>query len=319
MNFGIRSFFFVVLFSLSGSFFAEARALKCDGIFQPTVKDIIEKVNEEYGQFLFQGKSFEEFSQNLSWRRKRKVRKLIQDLEIRSFPSEKALDRYVVELGIALFGQKEIVDRWLFKTEDRRLEDSTILLIKEQLLKEGLLRTWGDVYNPAQVGVIKKNLDRIWTLQNSRIGELLRLPFMLPALKNQEISKELMYKIIRDGFNAHAEEVRLALKHQNKIEAYNTFRKLYGPIFMGVVFITQILQAYDERERAQEQAVEQTIQNLREQRETIKTSAPLVKQEILNEAYKAAEAEFIQKWGEPPTLEEQAILKAKIEKALNMH
>jgi ribosomal protein L29 len=308
-----------LVISFCGNTFAEARAMKCDGVFQPTVKDVIDRMNEENGQFMFKGKSFEDFSQNQSWLRRRKIRKLIQALEIRSVPSEKALDRYAIELGTLLFGQKEIVDRWIFQNKEQRLEESALIIIKEQLLKEGLLKTWGDVNNPSQIGIIKKSLDRIWTFQNSRVGELLKLPFALPSIKDQAISKELMYKVIRDGFEAHADEVRIALKHQNKIEAYNTFKKLYSPVFMGVMLISHMMQAYEDIKRQQEIQLAETLKALREQREAIETNIPQVKQEILETAYKSAEAEFITKWGEPPTAEEASQLKAKIAEALNMN
>jgi len=297
MKLSHRTLIMALVISFCGNTFAEARAMRCDGVFQPTVKDVIDRINEENGRLFFKGKSFEDFSQNLSWLRKRKLRKLIQSLEIRSIPSEQALDRYAIELGILLFGQKEIVDRWIFQNKEQRLEESAVMIFKEQLLNEGLLKTWRDFYDPNQISVITKSLDLISTFQNSRVGDLLKLPFVLPAIKNKTFSK----------------------KHQNKIEAYNTFRKLYSPVFMGVMLITHMIHAYEEIERAQEQMLAKTLQELREQRKSIETNIPLVKQEILKSAYTTAEAEFINKWGEPPTAEEASQIKAKIAEALNMN
>jgi hypothetical protein len=156
MNLSLRTFTFTLLLGLGGLLSAEAKTIRCDAIFQPTVQDVLEKIDGENSQFLMQGKSFEVYTQSLSWFRKRKVRKLVHDLELRSFPSDQALERYTIELGTALFGAKEIVDRWIFKSPEQRLEESTFLIIKEQLLKEGLLKTWGDVYNPAKISLLKK-------------------------------------------------------------------------------------------------------------------------------------------------------------------
>ncbi len=318
MHISSRTFIFAALLVFGGLPSADAKVIRCDAIFQPTVQDILEKIDGENSQFLLNGKSFEEYTQNLSWFRKRKIRRLVNDLEVRSFPSDKALERYTIELGTALFGSKELVDRWLFKSGDQRLEESTILIIKEQLLKEGFLKTWNDIYNPEKIGLLKKLLDRVWNLQASRLGDLTRLPFALPSLKNKSLSSELMYKVIRDGFNPHAEEVRIALGQQGKIEAYNTFRKLYAPVFFSVMLIVQMEHAYHDLQVAIDEQVLQTTQQLREQRNSLENGIPLIKQEMFQKAYAAAVAEFTQKWGEAPTQEESALLKAKIEKALNM-
>jgi hypothetical protein len=127
-----------------------------------------------------------------------------------------------------------------------------------------------------------------------------------------------MYKVIRDGFNPHADEVRIALKQQSKIEAYNVFRKLYAPIFFGLMLIVKAEHAYHDLQVAMDQQVQQTIQQLRLQRENIEKSVPIIRQEEFQKAYESSVADFIQKWGEAPTPEERALLKAKIEKALNM-
>lgn len=318
MSLRIRSFILALFVSLGGVFPSEAKTYRCDAIFQPTVADVLNQLNRDHSEFLFKGPSFESYTQNLSWMRKRKLRKLVQELEVRSFTSEKAMERYSIELSAALFGTPTNLNRWVTKTSEQRFEDSTILLIKEQLLKEGLVNTWGDVHDPKQISLLKNVLDRIGTFQSSRVGEVLRLPFFLPSMKNKEVSSELMFKIIRDGFNAHAEEARIALKQQTKIDAYNTFRKVYAPVFFGVIFVVQMQNAYQQLQDVLEQQVQQTVRQLREQRQQIEEAIPQLKQQEFQRAYDATIAEFIQKWGEPPTAEEAAIIKAKIVKALNM-
>lgn len=313
-----RTFLFTVLIGFSGVLSAEAKTLRCEAIFQPSLQEMLEKMDRENSQFLLQGKSVDQYSQTLSWSRKRKVRQLIKNLDLNDLASEKVVERQAVELSTALFGSKDVVDRWLFKSREQRLEESTLLIIKEQLIKEGLLKTWGEVYNPAKRGTLKKILDRVWNLQNSRGGEWLRMPFMLPSLKNKEISAELMQKIIQDGFNAHAEEARIALGQQSKIEAYNTFRKIYAPVFFGVLLIAQVQHAYLDLQAAMDEQVQHTLEQLRDQRQSLEKNIPLLKQEELQKAYASAVAEFTQKWGEPPTPEESAQLRTKIEKALKI-
>ncbi|WP_413289093.1 hypothetical protein [Bdellovibrio sp. HCB337] len=318
MNFSLRSLSFIVIFCLSSSFVAHAKAPRCEAVFQPNVAQIIERVNQENGQYLFQGKSFEEFSESLSWLRKRKIRKLVQDIDVTSFTSEKALERHSIELGMALFGKKNVVDRWLFQSREARLEETTIIMIRDQLLNEGLLKTWGENSNLVQAGILKKASDRISNILHSRYGQLVLLPYFLPGIRDNKISPELMAKVIRDGVPAHIEEVRVALGRQDHIDAYNTFRKLYTPIFIGVTMISHLQAAYAELERQQELQAKEAIRQLREQRESILQNIDAAKQEIIQQAYETAEAEFIQKWGEPPTPEEKIQLKAKIEKALGL-
>jgi len=319
MTLRLRSLILAILFSLGSVWTAEARTYRCDALFQPTVMDVLEQIDRDNLHFLLGDKTLEEHTQNLSWMRKRKIRKLLQEIEVRSFPSEKALERYTIELSAALFGTSTSLSRWIKKSADERLEDSTILIIKEQLLTQGMLRTWGDVQNPQQISMLRKIVDKIWTFQKSRIAQLMSFPFRLPQLRNSEISNELMFKIIRDGFDAHAEEVRVALRHQNKVDAYNTFRKVYAPAFFAILFSFNVVSAYEQRQKQIEETTQQVVTELREQREYIGTAVPKIKKEEFDKAYAASIAEFVEKYGEQPTPEEAAIIKAKIEKALKMN
>ncbi len=318
MSLRLRSSFLSLMFSLGAVLPTEAKTIRCDALFQPTVGDVLEQVNRNNSEFLFQGKSFKEYTESLSWARKRKVRKLVHELEVRSFPSEKYLERYTVELGAALFGIHTGLRQWITKSPEQRLDDSAILIIKEQLLQEGLLKTWGDVNDPQQISFLKRTLDQIQTLQHSRLVEVLRLPFMLPSIKNNTLPEALLFAVLRDGFNAHAEAVRWALRAQTKIDAYNTFRKVYAPVVFGLMLFIQIQNSYQQLQDTIEQQVKQTIESLRNQRKQIEESIPQLKQEEFNRAYAACVEEFKAKWGEPPTPEEAAVLRVKVQNALNM-
>jgi hypothetical protein len=318
MSLRLRSLILAITFSLGAVFPAEAKTYRCDALFQPTVGDVLDQLNSSNANFLFQAPSFREYTESLSWMRKRKIRKLVRDLEVRSFPSEKFLERYTIELNTALFGTHNSLRQWMTKSSEERLDDSAVLLIKEQLLKEGLLKTWGDVYDPQQISFLKRTIDQIQTFQHSRLLELIRFPFVLPSMKNKTLSDELIFKVIRDGFNAHAEEIRVALHAQTKIDAYNTFRKVYAPVFFSVMLFIQAQNAYQQLQDTIEQQVKQTIENLRNQRKQIAESIPKLKQEEFDRAYVACIEEFKQKWGEPPTAEEDAQIRVKIQKALKM-
>lgn len=299
---------------------ANAAPLRCEGVLVPSVEEVLNFLDHDQHHFLFQGQNFANYSKSLPWLRQRKIRKIVGSLKLESLPSEQALVRSSAELSAALFGRRDIVDRWLRNSPEERLEESTVLLIKEQLLQEGLLQAWNQSrLPPEQIPTYKKLLDLLQRLQNHPAGQLLKLPFVLPALQDTRLSPELMGKIVLDGFSAHAEEARVALKKQSRIEAYQSFRKIYTPVALGLMLIVNYQLASQELERQKEEQVRQTLDELRRQREVLSTQLPHLKQELFERAYEQAVQEFSEKWGEPPTPTEEAELKTKISRALNLN
>ncbi|MFS4458009.1 hypothetical protein [Bdellovibrio sp. HCB2-146] len=289
---------------------AEARAMRCEGLFEDSLQKVFEELDAQSEGRLFRGKGLEDFTNELSWNRRRKLRKYLQKVSISQIPSAKALENEVLTLGDILFGRLDIADRWILKSSEQREAQSAEVLAKRDLIRDGLTKMWADSHNPENIGRLKKVLDGIWRFQNSRVGSVLSLPVFLPKMKDQEIPHDLMYKIIRDGFEAHAEEARIHLNKQSKIEAYNTFRRLWTPVFLGIVFTVMYQNAYEEVEQKQQKQVDDVVSGLR----ALKAFLNGRKDAILEEAWQETRAEFIAKWGEPPTPEEEAILKAQIER-----
>ncbi|KYG62675.1 hypothetical protein AZI87_15415 [Bdellovibrio bacteriovorus] len=308
----------VIFLGLSWGNLAQA-APRCESVFLPTVLEVIQQIDLANNKFLTKGShSVEEIGKDFSWLRRRKLRKLINNTDLQNFASDKALERYAIELGTVLFGKKDVVDRWIRQSKDQRLEESTVMLIKEKLLQEGLLKTWLEVRDPRDIGIARKSLDKLWTLLQHRTFEWLRIPLALPSMKNAEVPPELMYKIIRDGFKTHAEEARIALRSQNHIEAYNTFKKIYGRVIFGVLFALNVHNGYEQIQDYHNRHVDQTIQQIQEIGRQAENAVTQIKREQFDQAYKSAEAEFIKKWGEEPTPAEKEILRNKIAAALNM-
>ncbi|MEK2644644.1 hypothetical protein [Bdellovibrio sp. BCCA] len=318
MKLMIRLLGILILFSLSGPLAAQARAPRCESVFLPTVLEVIQQLDAKNNDFILQGHSIEDIGKDFSWLRRRKLRKLINDTDLQTFVSDKAVERYAIELGTVLFGKKEAVDRWIRQDKETRLEDSTVMLIKEKLLQDGLIRTWGEINDPRDAGIFRRSLDKIWAIQHSRILEWMRIPMVLPGVKNQEVPPDLMFKIIRDGFKEHAEEARIALKSQSKIEAYNTFRRVYSATFLGIVLVFNAHTGYHKLQDYHKQQVTEVVTQLQETRKNVESAIPKIKQEQFEEAYRGAEADFIKKWGEPPTEAESQIIKARIAEALNI-
>lgn len=316
--------------SLCSPLTAKASSLQCRSVFATTVSDVIVGLNQETSGFLLQGKSFDQFSKTLSWNQKRVLRKILNSSILHHGASPEAVDRYALELSAILFGKRDIADNWILKNKEQRLENSAILLLKEQILREGLVKTWKNEHDPAAISKLTKVTDKAWTLMFSKPGEIAtlvsgvigatlgRAPIFLPKIFDKTISPDLQFKVLRDGFNAHKEEVRVALKHQTHIEAYNTFRRLYQPILMAIFFIVMAQESYETYQQSINNEVDTLVNELKNKREFIEKSIPELKKEQAQMAFEQALIEFQNKWGEAPTESEKTILRHRIEKSLGL-
>ncbi|AFY01453.1 hypothetical protein [Bdellovibrio bacteriovorus] len=313
-----RTLCFILALSLGLPVKAPAAALRCESVFIPSLKEVLQTIDRENSQYLFNGKSVQEHTSTLSWNRKRKIRKILNQLEIENVPSQVTLERQAVELGTLMFGAKDAPSRWIKKNGQERLEESAVLIVKEQLLKEGLIKTWGQTHDAATLSALSKVMDRVWRFQHSRIMEFAGIPYWLPKMPNKAISKELMFKVIRDGYAAHQKEVTIALKSQNYRDAYNTFAKIYKPVVFALIFIFIIERSYDQYQDEINNAVDTMIKDLQQQRESLDKALPQVKLEEGKNAFRQALEGFKMKWGEEPTPAERAVMQTRIESALGL-
>lgn len=316
--------------SLCSPLTAKASSLQCRSVFVTTVSDVIVGLNQETSRFLFQGKSFDQFSKTLSWNQKRILRKILNSSVLQRGASPEAVERYALELSTVLFGKREIADNWLLKNKEQRLENSAVLLLREQILRDGLVNVWKTEHDPATVSKLTKLTDKMWTLMFSKPGEIVTLfsgivgatagrpPIFLPKFFDKKISPDLQFKILRDGFNTHKEEVRIALNHQTHIEAYNTFRRLYQPIIMAVFFIVMAQESYETYQQFINNEVDTLISDLKNKREFFEKGIPELKNEQAQMVFEQALIEFQNKWGEAPTDSEKIILRNRIERSLGL-
>lgn len=294
------------------------KKIRCEAVFDSSITDVINIINAETGNFLFKTDSVKKYTEeaeyynNFSFLRKRRIRKLLTSVELRDLTSSLAVEKYSIELSSALFGERNTIDSWIISSKEQHLKDSTIYLIKEKILHDGLMKTWAIQSRPENMSKINKILDGIWRLQNSKFSQLTRLPFILPNIKNTLISKELMFKIIRDGFDAHADEAKLELKLQTQKDAYLTFRRIYAPIVMGLVLSVTMTMTYNDYRQSIDDQVNHTVAELKSQRQNLEINIPKVKQELFNQAYKQSIENFITKWGEQPTEEEALQIRNRI-------
>ncbi|MFV3409788.1 hypothetical protein ACNH6C_14350 [Bdellovibrio bacteriovorus] len=313
-----RTLCFLLTLSLGLPVKAQGAAMRCESVFIPSLKEVLETLDRENSQYLFNGKSIQEHTSTLSWSRKRKIRKILNQLEIENIPSQATLERQAVELGTLLFGAKDAPSRWIKKNGQERMEESAVLIAKEQLLKEGLVKTWGQTHDPATLSTLSKVMDRVWRFQHSRLMEFAGIPYWLPKMPNKAISKELMFKVIRDGYTTHQKEVAVALRSQNYRDAYNTFAKIYKPVVFALIFIFIIERSYDQYQDEINKTVDTMIKDLQQQRESLDEVMPQVKLEEGKNAFRQALEGFKMKWGEEPTSAERALMQTRIESALGL-
>lgn len=290
---------------------AFSKAPQCEHVFFPSAFEVLLETSQKNKNFLWGGKDYQDFTKDYSWLRRRKIRKILHSIEVQNFTSEAAVERYAAELSAALFGPRTVVDRWITLDKNSRLEESSVLLIKEQLLREGLLNTWKDQRDPRTAGMIRKSFDFIAGMQQTKWA-ILHLPWSLPQWRDTRINPELMSLVVRDGFKTHAESIRKALGSQDRIEAYNTFRRLYGMVFFTSVVGLQILQAYQMIEWEQQRLVEEALKELKQTQDSIK-SLELLKESKIESAYQESLQIFKERWGEDPTPAEARALRLKIE------
>ncbi|MNS82150.1 hypothetical protein D3C72_1158850 [compost metagenome] len=313
--------FLLAVLILSGSLSAQGAQYRCQAVLRPSIAQVLASLDKDNQGFLFKN-DLQSFSEGLSWNRKRKLRNILNHQFLGNAISEKEVARLATELTTILFGVRETVDNFIFKSKDQQLNDSAIGLAQEKLLRRGLIDAWGGKYSPNKTGLLSDLVmglrwtnDKALILHTAIARTPLSLPLLLPLRKNSEISDQLMRKIILDGVDKHIDEIRIALKEQSSIEAYNTVRRLYTPVLIGSVLTVGIIIAYlivqDEKERS----FHEQLSGLERMRDEIaKVSA--AKDLIIQEAYEGARQDFIKKWGGEPTSEEAAELRQKVIKGI---
>lgn len=321
MCFSTRLFFSILIninFACAASF-VQAKSVKCEAIFAPTVVEIIQKLDRENNQFLLNGQDVHEYSKDFSWLRKRKLRKLILSYDIKSIRSESSLNRYVVDLGAVLFGPESNLISIFKNSKDERLEKATTKIIQEKILNDGLLRAWNESRDGSSAKLASKVLDKVSAILNSRLLQLIGFPLTLPEIRNEKISNELMYKIIRDGYREHAEEARLELRQQNNIDAYNAFRKAYQPTVMAILLVAMAHTGYENYNKMIQDQVDSAVVQFQEARSSLNESVIIeLKTEIYRSAVDEAIKDFIVKWKDEPTPEEIKLIEEKISSGLKL-
>jgi hypothetical protein len=305
----------LAVFFLCGTLTAEAATYRCQAVFRPSLSDVLYDLNKNSDDFLL-GENLAEFTKDMSLSRKRKIRKILNNTSIGDLVSERAVTNFAVELSALLFDQRGQVDNFIFKTTESRAKESAIGLIQEKILRKGLLNAW-DGYSPVKARKLEKlifglrwSLDKVSIVTDSKARFVLNLPLLSKA-KNNEISDELMQKILRDGYDAHEAEAMLEMKSQSRVEGYNAFRRIFNVALLGSVVVVGTYIGVMAKMEESERAVNQQISNLQEIRAGIEGIGAL-RDEIYDAAVQGALLDFELKNDDLPTPVEQDFIKQKV-------
>ncbi len=291
----------------------------------------IQKINDENNNFI---KSVlpdkENFVLDYSVEQKRFFHKLINNFRYRfglkydyklklleitegnvlgSMTDPREIEYLASELSLALFGPRHLIRDYLFKSHDERFREATLARIGENLLRKGLMRTWSSMTHKDPNFWARFKL-RLRKFQKHGLVEFLtQLPF--PKINDKVISDDLMSKVILEGFDNHKLELEQALKTQGARDTYNTFRKVALVAFFASIIGSHTMEAREqqrlEMQHSQAVAVKQ-LKNLNELPRQIEDDANSSKREIFKIVFAKAKRDFIEKWGENPTPEEEQVL-----------
>lgn len=306
-------------------------ASQCEMVFEDKISVVrqIRKINEENNKFfdlalgqnllldypMEQKRFFRRLVNNLQYKfglkydRNLKLVEVIQKYDLAKVTTSLEIEQLASELSLALFGPRHLVIDYLLKSRDDRFRHSALSQISESLLRKGLIKTW------IQLGHKNQNLwqrfkNSLWRFQKHGLIQFLtQLPF--PHVKDKKIPDELMNKVILEGFDAHQAELQVALGTQGPRDTYNTFRKVALVLFYVGMIGGQIIEAKEQQYKAMEQsriAEEKQVEALQNLAQQIEENTNQAKRAIFESAFEQAKKDFLLKWGENPTLEEEQVL-----------
>lgn len=316
MNLRFALAFIFMISSFSELPTAGAAATVCSTQFVPSLWQTIESINRNNQGFLTETIPLSEFGANLSWTKKRQLRKILNDRSLAKLTLAGSVERKATELAILLFGRKNVVDQFVFKNSDQRLQDSTLYKTKETLLREGLIDYWNKNHEIGNSTALRRAFERFTLIRHNQMFELLGFPFRLPHLNDQNLPPRLILNIVRDGFEAHAKEAAHYLNWQNKIDAYNSFRRLYSPLVFGIILTFTSFVAFQNIEQIHQTQVDEVLTQIRSTQKNLDVLVSDAKQAEFDQALREAIANFETKWGESPTPSERQIIQDRIANAL---
>jgi hypothetical protein len=195
----------------------------------------IELVNTQNNGYLSNDAPVEYQILVLKNRQKNKVNKLLKKIEEEGFTSDKDILETAEELTILLYGKRDTISNYFFKSKDQKANDSVRLQVKKQLLEKGLRSFLNSKDTAFKTNAWIKTKKIVHKLILSQFWNWYQIPFGLPSIKDKPISEELLNKIVWNGVSENKKEISEYYKVQGKKETYAIIRQAYSAIALVVI------------------------------------------------------------------------------------
>lgn len=141
---------------------------------------------------------------------------------------------FTAEFYAILYGSPKPIKE-LLRTSNVNYETRVIRLLQENLMANGLEGLIQKIPVEQNIKNIHKARLFIEQLFKYRIIQLAAfLPYYLPSFSPIVIEEKLLKKMLLEGIDKHEKELKAVFKKQNRIDDYDSFRKIYTPIAYSI-------------------------------------------------------------------------------------
>jgi hypothetical protein len=180
-------------------------------------------------------------------------------------------------------------------------------LIQDAILREGIVRVWLSEFQ----GIREPSFFKTWQEKISLVFEhpfiqVMMLPWVLPKIRNEQISIELLEKIMLEGLDPFLPELAAIAKKEGRIQSYQKVRAYYTPLVLSIAFALHFYLTKQELEKETEAQFDAILEALMRQSDQLEQELPKLDSKIVESAIAEALKDFERHWGEPPTEEEKS-------------
>lgn len=293
---------------------------------------IIQKINRDNNYFIYERSELSK----LSFKKLRKLRTLFKKYKLHRDMTEREFDIFFIKLFTITQGATRVVDDYIFKDQSEIFRETLGRVARKQLLKEGLesliisMPLTPKKTIKEKVRLFKmKFLNVFHKLFKNKFMGFTGLPFILPAIKDINLSDRLIQEIILKGYDQTESLLKQAFEKQSRIEDYRVFKRVYQQVAVigSGYFVYEITKEQVEKQvenKMREQSKENKEQFMRKiralKKEVLKLSSGAkrspkeLKEELYNELLESTLIEFREKYDDEPTEAEYLNLYFKIYK-----
>ncbi|MES2768237.1 MAG: hypothetical protein V4596_03750 [Bdellovibrionota bacterium] len=225
----------IIIFVLFISNVASASNI-CASLFQINLLIKLEEVNNSNNNYIAEA-TIESKILSLKKRKQKQIKRILERVQTEGVSSQRELYNVSNEIIILLSGNRDLIDRYFFKSKDERKKESIRFQVQQQLMQKGLEGFLKENSKNFKVNLWIQTKLAIRKLLNSQFFNWYQLPWMLPRFRDKQLSEELLQKIIWSGIDANKLEIQKHYELQSYKEFYASMRRLYAGAFLGMSLI----------------------------------------------------------------------------------